>query len=264
MLEHPELRYESLGPTGGPVDGAAVETLALIHGFMSSNLQWELNRDALAQRLRLVLVEQTGHGRSPAPDDVRAYGRGPMLDGLEAIRAELGVDRWWVGGHSLGGAVSIRYTLTHPERVKGIVFTNTRAAFGLARHRAANEGDTITDGIDSLRDLPFHPIHAKRFPDDLKARMVAAADAMARHAVANTVAHRNEWSTVDEMPELVVPVLLVNGRYEKAFQPCVDQARAAIADLEVVELEGGHSVNIEVADGYNAAVLDFIDRRRNG
>lgn len=256
------LHFEDLGPTD-PAQALDGETLVLIHGFMSSNTQWDLNRDALAERVRLILVEQIGHGRSPGPDDIDAYGRGPMLGGLEAIREQLGIERWWVGGHSLGGAVSLRYALTHPDRVKGVAFTNTRAAFGLERHRAANEGPRITDGIESLRDLPFHPIHAKRFPEDLKAKMVATADAMAPYALAHTVAHRGDWSTAAEMGGLDVPILLVNGRYEKAFQPCVDEARKAIAGLEVVELEGGHSVNIEAPDGYNEAVLDFIARRRS-
>ncbi len=250
---HPELNYAVMGPENGPA-------LALIHGFMSSNVQWDLNRSRLSDGLRLVLVEQTGHGRSPGPDDVRSYGRGPMLAALETIRERLGIDRWFVGGHSLGGAVALRYGLTHPERILGVVFTNTRAAFGLDRHRAPGEGPTITDGLTSLRDLPFHPIHAKRFPADLQARMVAVADAMAPHVLAHTVAQRNDWSTVDEMAALSAPALLINGRYERAFQPCVAEARAAIPDLEIVELDGGHSVNIEMPEGFDRAVLDFIAR----
>ncbi|MCP4226798.1 MAG: hypothetical protein GY773_25945 [Actinomycetia bacterium] len=58
-----------------------------------------------------------------------------------------------------------------------------------------------------------------------------------------------------------MPALLINGRFEKAFQPCVDQARAAIDDLQVVNLDGGHSVNIDQPEAFDQAIIEFIHSR---
>lgn len=248
------LHYEVQGNANGP-------TLALLHGFMSSNAQWDLNVARLGAELRLVLIELRGHGRSPAPDDPAMYERPVTIASIDEIREAVGCDHWWIGGHSLGGATAIRYALDHPTRVKGLVFTNTRAAFGTAR-TSAEVVSNVVDGLGDLRSLPYHPIHAKRFPEDLKAKMVAVADNMAPHAIRNTVGARTGAASAKDQHRLAMPVLLVNGRFERAFQENVPIAEREIPDLEVVHLDGGHSVNIEQPEGFDKAVLAFVARTR--
>ncbi|MDY7105341.1 MAG: alpha/beta fold hydrolase [Actinomycetota bacterium] len=234
----------------GRADGVPA---VLVHGFLSSNAQWDLNRERLGARLRLVQVELLGHGRSPAPDDPEAYAPDAVVERLDSVRELLGIDRWFVVGHSMGGAIGIRYALTHPDRVLGMVFTNSRAVFGVGR-----DPDEPPRIPADLRRLPQHPIHATRFPSDVQARMVAAADAMDPAVVERVVTHVGGWRSADELGRLAVPTLLVNGRWEKAFQPHVAVVRDTIDDVTIVELEGGHSINIEQPEHFDRAVLDFV------
>ena len=103
--------------------------------------------------------------------------------------------------------------------------------------------------------------NATRLDEGIKARMVEAADAMALHAVERFLSRRHTWKSTHRMTELAMPVLIVNGRWEKAFQPFVEQAKELIGDLTVVTLEGGHAINAERPDEFNAAVIDFITQR---
>ena len=233
--------------------------MLMVHGFLSSNAQWDLNRDELGKYYRLLMVELVGHGSSDAPDDPAGYTIEHLVERIEEIRDASGVDTWWVCGQSLGGAISILYCLTKPEQVRGLIFTNSRAAFGIKRQGVSRENGKPPP-ITSTRDLPVHPINAKRLPESIKARMVDAADGMAVHSVEHFMARRHTWKSTDRMPELAMPVLLVNGRWESAFQPFTEQAAALIPDFELVSLEGGHAINAEQPDGFNAAVVDFIDR----
>ena len=252
---------EAGNPAGPPV--------VFVHGFMSSNHQWDPNRDRLGAELRMILVEQRGHGSSGAPDDPEAYRPASVIDELDGIRERLGLDRWWLVGHSMGGAVCLRYALEHPDRTIGVAFTNSRAVFGVEgdedsdRRRAERRSVRVEDGAD-LRRLPFHPIHATRFPPELQAAMVERADSMAAHTIRHVASAAEEWNCRARLGELDVPVLLVNGRWEKAFQPMVPTARATIRDLRLVELEGGHSINIEDPDGFDRAVLDFVAEAATG
>ncbi len=234
-----------------------------VHGFMSSNHQWDLNLPRLGAELRMVLVEQRGHGSSVTPDDPDEYRPESVIAELEQIRERLGIDRWWLVGHSMGGAVCVCYALEHPERTQGLVFTNSRAVFGIEQasdeQRAAERRSVRVEDGDDLRRLPFHPIHAKRFPADLKAKMVAMADAMEARAIRDLGSVATSWTARHRLGEVQVPVLLVNGRWEKAFQPWVSVARETIPDLRVVELDGGHSINIEQPEGFDRAVLDFVE-----
>lgn len=238
-------------PAGPPV--------AFIHGFMSSNLQWRPNLERLGEELRMVLIEQPGHGRSPAPEDPAGYAPAAVVAGLEAVREQVGVDRWWLVGHSMGGAIALRYALAHPDRICGVVFTNSRAVFGI---RSTNDsGDraatAITPDVD-LRSLPYHPVNASRFPADLRAAMIEAADAMSGSVLSNVGATAAQWRSFSELSAVIPRVLLVNGKWEKAFQPHVEQAKQAIPDLTVVDLDGGHSINIENPEGFDTAVLSFV------
>lgn len=265
-----KLHVEEFGDQQGP-------PVLMLHGFMSSNLQWDPNRAGLGAKLRLLMTEQPGHGRSPGPDDVEAYRTDAVLDQIDRIRTDRGIDRWWMIGQSLGGAIAIRYAIRHPDRVAGLVFTNSRAVFGLTGRVAGDESETGSNqqaatkpdrppGRDNrpedvlrerIRAMPYHPNNAKRLPAELQARMIEAADRMPV-SVFRHLRSAGPWASTDDLHLLRTPTLLINGRYEKAFQPCVDLARSSIGDLRVIDLEGGHSVNIDQPDAFNRAVIDFI------
>lgn len=234
--------------------------MLLMHGFMSSNLQWEPNRAGLGTHLRLLMTEQPGHGKSPAPDDAAGYSADVVIEQLEHVRADRRIDRWWIVGQSLGGAMCIRYAMRHPDRVAGLVFTNSRALFGLPGRRAEGqtEGELPPNPTrQQVQALPYHPRNAKRIPADLQARMVKTADAMPLSVFRHLEA-RGPWDSTDDLHRLAVPALLINGRFEKAFQPSVARAQAALPNLKVIELDGGHGVNIDQPEAFNAAVLDFV------
>lgn len=251
------MHAEEVGNPDGP-------PLLLIHGFLSSNAQWDLNRDRLGRTFRLVMVELMGHGRSDTPDDREAYGPRHVLTELERIREHLGIHRWWACGQSLGGAIATRYCLAHPERARGLIFTNTRAAFGIGRPGVTADQSRPLAEITSTREIRVHPIYATRLPGHVRARLIAAADTTPLHVTRHATSHRDSWRSVDQMPNLEVPVMLVNGRWESAFQASLEEARAAITNIEIVDLEGGHAINIEQADAFNHAVLTFVDRHGSG
>lgn len=254
----PGLHVEEAGNPDGP-------PVLFLHGFMSSNLQWVPNRQRLGGELRLLLVEQPGHGGSPGPDDPAAYSAETVLAKLDQVRRERNIDRLWLVGQSLGGAIAMRYAINHPDNVAGLVFTNSRAVFGLAGKQADDEkqqdgkrgGPPSEPNRESVRNLPYHPSNAKRIPSELKDKMVQVADAMPM-AVFRHLRTGGPWDSTDDLDRLTMPTLLINGRFEKVFQPCVQQARAGIADLRVVNLDGGHSVNIDQPEQFNRAVIDFI------
>ncbi len=247
-----ELNVEVAGNPDGP-------PVVLIHGFMSSNAQWMPNTEALGERLHLHMVELPGHGGSAVPADDDGYRPEAILSAIEGIRTSHGIDTWWVIGQSLGGAIAIQYVLAHAQHARGLVFTNSRAAFGIARRQARSDAPAPPGPeITNLRDLPMHPINAKRFPAEVKAAMVAAADAMDPAAAMGITRWRNAWQSLDQLGDLTVPTMLVNGRWESAFQEHVPTAAERIPDFRLVELEGGHSINVEQADAFNQAVLDFV------
>ena len=237
--------------------------LLLLHGFLSSNLQWEPNRERLLERFRLIEVELWGHGEAPAPEEPAFYAIGRYADEFERMRADLGVERWIVCGQSFGAGIVIRYALDHPDSVSGLVITNSRSALNTAAPDDGGGRGRVEDWdtID-LRELPFHPCHAKRFPAEFRERMEKAVDGIPRHAIAHGSAVTGpDLSCRQRAHTLRVPTLLINGRFEKAFQADRDWAAATIPGIEIVDLDAGHSVNVEAPDGFVDAVVTFAAPR---
>jgi len=225
---------------------------------MSSNLQWAPNRSTLQQHFRLLGAELWGHGESPAPREPGRYRVDAYLSEFEAVRARLGIERWFVCGQSFGAGIAMRYALANPQVVRGLIVTNSRSALNDVAAEAGSGGRFEAWQELDLRSLPYHPCHAQRFPVDLKAQMEASADRIDAYALwqaARTTARGLSCRAVAS--RIRVPTLLVNGRWEKAFQGDRDFAVATIPDLTVADLDAGHSVNIEASSDFDAAVIAF-------
>jgi proline iminopeptidase len=109
-------------------------------------------------------VEPRGCGRSTA--DGR-YDVGTTLSDLDAIRKELGHERWIVAGHSHGAFCALAYALAYPDRVDAVIHM---AGTGLQSDRSWSEA--YHAGLDAGlgKDVPegfftFNP-EANRIGND--------------------------------------------------------------------------------------------------
>lgn len=251
------LNYEITGNPDGPA-------ILLIHGFLSSNAQWLTNTDALGRTYKLVLAELWGHGESPIPDE-SAFTLERYDEELERIRAELDLEDWDVIGQSYAAGLAIRYGINHPERTRSIVVTNSRSAFGdittqqRPPPRAQDHQDREVDKSRN-RHLPIHPVYARRLPEQVKEKLVEAADNMSEEAIEKGGRIGLKLNTMGILGDVPVAILLANGVYEKSFQPDAEIIRSRFPEVTVIDMPGGHAVNIEAADEFNVAVLEFLNR----
>jgi 2-succinyl-6-hydroxy-2,4-cyclohexadiene-1-carboxylate synthase len=249
-------------------DGRAPHVL-LVHGICSSRAQWRPNLAALSKLATPVVVELLGHGRSQTPDDPAAYSVAAYIERFEAIRDEIGVERWAVCGQSFGAGLTMNYALACPERVSAQVFTNSNSALREAgpappptpEQQAARAAAAEARGRAPLEAMPFFPKRSGRLAPDVEDELVGDAALISVRGMALGLSYTTPYLSVrDRLAEIVTPTLLVNGRREKGFQAVRDLAAAEIAGLEVVDLDGGHPVNLDCAEGFNAAVGDFLGR----
>lgn len=239
--------------------------LMLLHGVMSSRAQWMDNVEALKEVCNPVVVELLGHGRSPAPADPARYTPQAYVAFFDALRAELGATDWFVCGQSFSAGLTMRYSLTHPDRVRGQIFTNSVSAFAPADtpERQADRARAVADlrqlGREALPDQRFFPRSQGRLPDAVYKAMLADAYQIDPEALALS----NEMtvpglSVRDQFHLTRVPTLLVNGAWEKAFQPVAEFAGQQLPGMQRGDLDGGHTINAENPAGFNRAVIAFI------
>ena len=242
--------------------------LLLVHGILSSRAQWEPNLLALSRVTRPVVVELWGHGRSPAPADPGAYHPNAYVAAFETLRKRLGASRWLVCGQSLGATLTLRYALDHPERLLAQVFTNSTSALADAewvagiRAGGAEQADAIERGGRAmLEKVPLHPLRARRLPPEVQEALVSDAKLLDPRGLADTIRYTVPESTLRErVTENRVPTLLVCGERDRRFEAQRRFAERHLPHLEVVAVDAGHAVNIEAADAFDAAVIDFLER----
>ena len=255
--QQPDLAYRVHDGDGPPA--------LLIHGYLTGAVYWNPNIPQLQTACSPVVIDLWGHGDSPSPGEPAHYELAGMVDAFERIRQRLHHDRWFVIGHSLGAALAIHYALRHPDRVPGLVVTNSNSAFADTENdrrvqAALRLADRIdAEGMSAFDGHPLNPSVSKRLPEQARTELIAAFEQhdpaglarMLRGTTANA-------SAVDRVHELAMPTLLTWGVYEKRFAPAVEVARARIAELTVAELEGGHPVNLQDLEGFNRAVIEFV------
>jgi 3-oxoadipate enol-lactonase len=91
---------------------------------------WDVNREALAARHRLVLWEPRGHARSDSPEDPAKYSFQRWALDLKAVLDHLQLCKAHVGGLSLGAGIATRFALRFPARVRSLAVLSPASHFG--------------------------------------------------------------------------------------------------------------------------------------
>jgi proline iminopeptidase len=106
-------------------EGEGVPIVLISGGPGASHNPLHLTHHPLAHYGKLVYVDNRGRGKSDRAKGPRGYTiENDVLD-LEAVRRSLGAERWIVYGRSYGGMVAQAYAIAHPERVLGLIVSNS-------------------------------------------------------------------------------------------------------------------------------------------
>lgn len=92
----------------------------VLHGGWGAEHSYLLDAfHGLDSQYRLIFYDQRGSLRSPCPDSLISVQR--HVSDLEGLRAELGLERALIVGHSMGTFLAMSYLQEHPDRVDGLV-----------------------------------------------------------------------------------------------------------------------------------------------
>ena len=94
--------------------------LVLLHGVTSQAGAWH-DLAASLPAYRVLALDQRGHGRSDRASD---YSLEALVDDLAAFAESLGLDRFALGGHSLGGRVAYLYAAGDADRVERLFISD--------------------------------------------------------------------------------------------------------------------------------------------
>ena len=113
--------------------------VVLVHAVTSNQAVWVFSGlpDAIAAAgFRVTTYDLRGHGMSERPST--GYTSAAMAEDYRALHAELDLAPALLVGHSFGGVVGLHAALLHPERVRGVILSDS--FFPGLRHVEPNFG----------------------------------------------------------------------------------------------------------------------------
>ncbi|HTO39735.1 MAG TPA: alpha/beta hydrolase [Rhizomicrobium sp.] len=104
------------GPRDAPV-------LLLVHGSNASLLTWEPWVKRLSNSLRLVTLDMPGHGLTGAVPD-GDYSQAAMVRAVKETADKLHLEKFAIGGNSMGGGVAARFAELYPARITHLILVD--------------------------------------------------------------------------------------------------------------------------------------------
>ncbi|MCX5447956.1 alpha/beta fold hydrolase [Streptomyces nigrescens] len=252
--------------TVGYEDEGSGEPLVLVHGHPFDRSMWRPQTEHFSRAgWRVIAPDLRGYGEStvvPGTTPLETFARDllALLDGL-------GIERFVLGGLSMGGQIVMECYRLFPERIRGLVFADTFAAAETEEGRTARRdmaARLLREGMSGYAQevlgkmvSPHTLTHRPEVAAHVLAMMTAAPPEGAAAALRGR-AERPDYTHL--LSQTAVPALVVVGT-EDTYTPVNDardiHARVPDATLSVIE-QAGHLPNLERPDEFNAALAEFL------
>lgn len=242
--------------------------LVAIHGFPFDRRMWAHQLEGLPDLRRVIAVDLPGRGASlgvaAAAASIDAYA-----DHVASTIASLGPGpgqpgRADVVGLSMGGYVALALWRRHPEMVRSLVLSGTRAGTDSAQGRVARNtnADLVrSGGTLALAEAMLPKLLSPATGDGVRAQVLNMfEDTPAHSAVADLVAMRDREDSTPTLAAITVAVLIVRGADDAIMGPdemafLSERIRgAATASIP----RAGHLAPLENPDAFNTAVRTFL------
>jgi pimeloyl-ACP methyl ester carboxylesterase len=208
------LTGESLGE-GPPV--------LLLHGVSATRRYVVHGSKTLARAgFRQVTYDARGHGSSDEAPQDRGYSYPELLADLEAvIDAQVGRERFILGGHSMGAHTAVAYAIENADLLAGLVligpaysgFVDDEALAGWDRLAAGLE-DGGVDGFVEALDHDLNPAWRDSVLRFTRERMNAHRHPEAVARALREVPRSKPFEAMSELEFVDVPALVVASRDE--------------------------------------------------
>jgi pimeloyl-ACP methyl ester carboxylesterase len=247
------------------VDEGTGEPIVFAHGTLMDRTMFTPQIEALSGDYRTIAYNL----RARTDNCHEAYDLDDLVEDCKALMEAKGLDSTVLAGMSMGGFMALRFALTYPDALDGIVLIDS-----MAKPHPEGDQEQYGEMIENTRE-------AGRAPDpmlDIVANLLFGSTSIEERT--DLVEHwKDRWSTYpgeavynetkswlhrdgveNRLDEIDVPVLIVHGEEDISIEPemsepMVDQLPDA--RMELIP-EAGHSSNTENPEPVNAAIEEFL------
>lgn len=250
------------------IEAGQGQPLVFLHGFPLDHSMWEHQLHAFRNSYRVLIPDQRGFGRTPLGDRPATISQfatdvGGLLDAAGVSTPIV------LCGLSMGGYVALAFAQRYPERLRGLILCDSRAACDTpenAANRLKLAERVLTEGPAAVAEamLPrlFSPTTFERQPhivDAMRSVILGCSSRGIAHGL-RALASRPDATTW--LPEIHTPTLLIVGEQDIISPPAEMQGMAAALPRGRCEVipHAGHMAPLEQPTAVNAVMREFLEQ----
>jgi 3-oxoadipate enol-lactonase len=241
--------------------------LVLVHGFPLDSRMWDAQFEKLSQNFKTIRFDFAGYGKSGVHEhDFN------LVDDLKELLTFLEVKSTYLLGLSVGGNVSMDFTLAHPEMVDKLIVASTSLMgwtnFSAERQEYNREINELhqSGNLDEVIALmnrawvagPFRSIN------EVNSEIVDTYSNMIRTSFSKENGKGKmifpQVKTIESVGEISVPTLIISPDIDfPEFKEIASFLNTRIVDSKMMIISGtAHMLNMEKSAEFNELVLDYL------
>lgn len=245
-------------------DNGHGETIVLIHAFPADHHLWDAQIKTLSQKYRIITLDLKGFG-SAIPTTGETVTMREYANQVKKLMDQLHIKKAIIGGESMGGYISLAFLKAYPNRLEGLILSNTQATPDTTQEKIADEKeavDVLNKGTTQLVATFAPAVLSRNASHEMSMfvlNMFSNQKATGMASGLRGMAVREDTSKI--LAETSLPVLIISGDQDEVISPreSVNMSKYT-KNSKLVLLKGaGHLTNIEKQDEWNAAVINYFN-----
>jgi pimeloyl-ACP methyl ester carboxylesterase len=237
--------------------------LVLIHAFPTDLRLWNPQQENLKKHFRVISLDLWGFGQS-SPVDGQAVTMTDYADEVSHLLDQLQIKKAIIAGESMGGYVALAFLEKYPDRVDGLVLSDTQSISDNDETKAKREAtaiDVLENGtsvfINNFLPKALSPNASQQTKLFLR-NILESQTATAIASASRGMARREDTSNV--LTHSMLPILIITGDQDLLINP--DQSRnmhlLARNSRLIILNNAGHLSSLEQPLQWNDAVINMF------
>lgn len=238
--------------------------------------------------IEFYYYDQLGSHYSDHPTDTALWSVERFTDEVEEVRKGLGLDTFYLLGHSWGGMLTMEYAVKYPDHLKGAIISNMTASIpdyvvyinklrdklptdevaAMKKYEAANQSDN-----------PEYQKLVKKLYNQYICRLAEWPEPLTRSfnninaQVYNTMQGNNEfvvtgkfknWNVWNKIPNIKCPTLVVASTYDEMDPKELEKMSQIIPHGQMLYCQGSHMSMWDDQQNYMEGVINFLKKTDAG
>lgn len=240
--------------------------LYILHGLFGSLDNWQSHAKRFAEYFQVILVDQRNHGHSPWSDD---FSYSIMAEDLLELMNDLGHEKAFLLGHSMGGKTVMQFCQTYPDRVEKLIVADIGFKQYPLHHQQIIAGMDAVSASERNNRSAAEQLLAQYVPDNGNRQFIMKnlywVDKTQLGWRFNLEVLKREMENIlSEIPltENWIPTLFIRGgKSNYILDEDFDSIEEKYPDVQIETIENaGHWVHAEAPEEFMNFVLEFLIR----